>query len=222
MSQTPKLIEWVERVIRLGRQARESAIYLEDERLGHAPWETFRAATNSFTAKIYPDSHPHVVALQKQLQGYYADYCDAAVGILEVIRDEIAEGWLLPLRELLTAEIFSDFLEMAEHYLELGHKDPAAVMIGSVLEEHLRKLATRNAIPLTYEKDGKQVPKKADTLNAELAKAEAYNKLDQKSVTMWLDLRNHAAHGKYDQYTAEQVQLMLQGVLNFVQRISVR
>jgi len=139
-----------------------------------------------------------------------------------MMRYEIASGWFLPLRELLTAEIFSDFLEMAEHYLELGHKDPAAVMIGSVLEEHLRKLAVRNVIPLIYEKDGKQVPKKADALNAELAKAEVYNKLDQKSVTMWLGLRNSAAHGKYGEYTKDQVQLMLQGVLSFVQRISVR
>lgn len=222
MNQTPKLVQWVEKVIQLGRLARGFAIITPDDRVPHSHWEKFRAAGKSFVAKVYPPSHPHIEALHSQFEGFHADHCDAAIGILEVIRDEIAGGWLVPLRELLTAEIFSDFLEMAEHYLDLGHKDPAAVMIGSVLEEHLRKLATRNDITLTYEKDGRQVPKKADTLNAELAKAEAYNKLDQKSVTMWLDLRNHAAHGKYDQYTAEQVQLMLQGVLNFVQRISVK
>ena len=46
-------------------------------------------------------------------------------------------------------------------------------------------------------------PKKTDRMNSELTKAEAYSKLDQKSVTAWLDLRNKAAHGKYDEYDLE-------------------
>ena len=45
-----------------------------------------------------------------------------------------------------------------------------------------------------------------------------YNKLDQKSVTSWLDLRNKAAHGHYDQYSKEQVALMLQSVNEFMSR----
>ncbi|AIY39887.1 hypothetical protein LT85_0727 [Collimonas arenae] len=45
--------------------------------------------------------------------------------------------------------------------------------------------------------------------------------LDQKSVTAWLDLRNKAAHGKYSEYTKEQVEVMCQGVVNFMARNSV-
>jgi hypothetical protein len=61
-------------------------------------------------------------------------------------------------------------------------------------------------------------PKKADLLNSELAAAGAYSKLDQKSITSWLDLRNKAAHGKYSEYTKEQVVLTLQGVRDFMVR----
>ena len=44
------------------------------------------------------------------------------------------------MKKLVSAEIFSDFLEMAAHVLEQDYKDPAAVMIGTVLEENLRQL----------------------------------------------------------------------------------
>ena len=55
-------------------------------------------------------------------------------------------------------------------------------------------------------------------MNSELASANIYNKLDQKSITSWLDLRNKAAHGQYLEYTKEQVELMYQGVTNFISR----
>ena len=40
--------------------------------------------------------------------------------------------------------------------------------------------------------------------------ADVYNKLDQKSVTSWLDLKNKAAHEKYSEYTKDQVVLKFQ------------
>jgi len=107
---------------------------------------------------------------------------------------------------------------MSEHLLLNGYKDPAAVVTGSVLEEHLRQLCIKNEIEIVIENDGKIIPKKADHMNSDLAKAKVFNKLDQKSVTSWLDLRNKAAHGKYDEYTIDQVRLMHQSVTDFITR----
>jgi hypothetical protein len=85
---------------------------------------------------------------------------------------------------------------MADHLLQEGYKDPAAVMIGSALEEQLRQLCGKNNIPVELDKGGGISTKKADLLNADLANAVIYNKLDQKSITSWLNLRNKAAHGQ--------------------------
>ena len=63
-------------------------------------------------------------------------------------------------------------------------------------------------------------PKKADSMNNDLAFADVYSKLDQKNVTAWLDLRNKAAHGKYDEYNADQVRNLLVGVREFAARIA--
>jgi hypothetical protein len=89
------------------------------------------------------------------------------------------------------------------------------VICGGVLEQHLRKLCLRAAIDT--ELNGR--PKKAEALNSELASGKVYGKLDQKSVTSWLDLRNKAAHAEYTAYGPEQVQLLLLGVRDFLRRI---
>ena len=107
---------------------------------------------------------------------------------------------------------------MAEHLLEENYKDPAAVIIGSVLEENLRELCNRNniAITTTDPKTGKVKPNKAETMNVDLCKNGVYNILVQKSVTAWLDLRNNAAHGKYGEYDLTQVKNLLQSVRDFI------
>lgn len=141
-------------------------------------------------------------------------------GALKALRQSVASGYLVSMQELIHADLFSDFLEMAEHLLGEGYKDPAAVLIGGVLEEHLRKLCSKNGIALEYA-DAKGVlhPKKAEAMNTDLAGNSAYSKLDQKNVTAWLDLRNKAAHGHYTEYTAQQVELLLQSVRDFLTRL---
>jgi hypothetical protein len=116
--------------------------------------------------------------------------------------------------ELVHADLFADFLEMASELLAKGYKDAAAVITGSVLEEHLRKLAGLNGVPI----QAGAAHKKADTLNADLVKAGAYNKLEQKNVTAWLGLRNDAAHGKYGNYDEAQVQNFVDNVRDFLLR----
>ena len=138
------------------------------------------------------------------------------VGALRALRRDYDAGYLVTVQSLVRAEVFADFLEMAEHLLEQGYKDPAAVLVGGVLEEHLRTLCDGRGIASQVR--GK--PKKADSMNADLASAGVYNKLDQKSVTAWLDLRNKAAHGHYSEYTADQVGNMLVGVREFTARVA--
>jgi hypothetical protein len=135
-------------------------------------------------------------------------------GALAALRADYKDGYLRGVEELVHADVFADFLEMADELLKKGYKDAAAVIVGSVLEEHIRKLADRNGVATTV--DG--IPKKADTLNADLVKKTVYNKLEQKNVTAWLGLRNDAAHGHYDNYDQQQVGLMLQQVQAFLTR----
>lgn len=144
---------------------------------------------------------------------------DTLMGVLSALRADYEAGYLKSVEELIHADIFADFLEMAQHLLSQGYKDPAAVMAGSVLEQHLRQLCEKHAIDITHTKpSGDIIPKKASRLNDDLAKEDIYPKLDQKSITAWLDLRNSAAHGHYEDYSKDQVALMIQGIRDFLTR----
>jgi hypothetical protein len=179
----------------------------------------FRSSALSIISSIFGETHTYFREFDKQVNNSYVYNIEAGINILQTLRFEIDNGWLVKIKQLVSAEIFSDFLEMSKYLLDSKYKDPAAVMIGSVLEEHLRQLCVSNSIDSSLIKGSDIIPKKADLLNSDLTKANIYGVLEQKNVTAWLDLRNKAAHGKYSEYSIEQVALMYLGVLDFVTRI---
>lgn len=158
------------------------------------------------------------VAESMSIKAYFSKQVLTLIGVVEALKADIQAGYFETLRELLHAELFSDFLDMADHLLAEGYKDAAAVIGGSSLESHLRQLCAKNGITDTVSSSKGTRPKKADTLNNELAAASVYSKLDQKNVTSWLDLRNKAGHGHYTEYTKEQVALLLQALRDFMSR----
>ena len=179
----------------------------------------FRSSALSIISSIFGETHTYFKEFDRQVNNSYVYNIEAGINILQSLRHEVEQGWLTKFKKLVTAEVFSDFLEMSKYFLDEKYKDPSAVMIGSVLEEHLRQLCNTHSVDTFLIKGSDTIPKKADLLNSDLTKAGVYGVLEQKNVTAWLDLRNRAAHGKYSDYTIEQVQLMYQGVLDFVTRI---
>jgi uncharacterized protein (DUF2164 family) len=146
------------------------------------------------------------------LHSNWRDHIAILLGLVKGIKHDIETGLLADLRSLMQAEVFTDFLEMGEYLLQEGYKDAAAVLIGAVLEDALRKLSARASLPLDGA-NGK--PLTMEPLNSQLAAAQAYSKLVQKQVTTWAHLRNKAAHGQYLEYGNEQVEMMLLFVQSF-------
>lgn len=211
------ILQQLDVVIAAAEGIRNRSKYDDLSDLKNAPSSEAIARAQAAIARLAPPGSPHRTAADGIMKQYgvangYA--VGLLLGILRAMREDYAAGYLSSIAELIHADVFADFLEMADHLLTQGYKDPAAVMTGSVLEEHLRKLCDKSGIPTAAGAN----PKKADLLNAELAGASVYSKLDQKSVTAWLDLRNKAAHGKYTEYTKEQVQALQDGVRHFMTR----
>ena len=209
LEQIDAVLEWIETVMA------ETDHYVHWSYDAHVPgvvWERRNQARVRVIAaleRLAPAGTAYREGLQKEI-----DLSSRLVGRLRALRADVEAGYTRRVEELLHAEVFADFLEMAEELREKGYKDPAAVIAGTVLEEHLRKLSARNNI--ATETDGKAI--KAESVNADLAKHAVYNKLDQKNITAWLDLRNKAAHGQYDQYDSEQVGGLIREVRGFLTR----
>jgi hypothetical protein len=191
-------------------------------------YNEFRSSGLSFLSNTFGEQHDYYREFDKttkalnSYQSLEASNVKAGLGVLQAAKAEVLGGWAISVRGLISAEIFTDFIEMAEYLLSEHYKDPSAVIAGSVLEEHLRQLALKNSVPITStDKKGNSVAQKADTINSALVKASVYNVLQQKNVTAWLDLRNKAAHGHYSEYSEENVSLMLQGILLFMSQFPV-
>lgn len=216
------LDDLVQRADKLVAMATAALRQLRNDGYGPSvPSEAFselRSASLSFIESTYGRDHTYYKEFDKDVRDTPEYYTRHALGILNAIKSELAGGWLRTTHGLVSAEVFADFLEMAEHLLAENYKDPAAVMIGSVLEEHLRQMAAGHSVPIEETKGSSAIHRKATVINADLVKAGAYNKLDEANVTSWLALRNRAAHGDYDSYTKAQVELLLSSVRDFIGR----
>lgn len=129
------------------------------------------------------------------------------------LRQDMNEGWVRSTVELVHADMYSDYLEMADGLLTKGYKDPAAIVTGTSLEVHVRALYIKHGVDVAQPSG---TPKKADVMNADLKKAGVYDGLQQKQITAWMDLRNQAAHGNYEKYDEHQVRLFIDGVRVFM------
>jgi len=139
------------------------------------------------------------------------DRVQELVGVIHAARDDMASGFIFSRDLVVSASNFGDILEQAEHLLQAGYKDAAAVLVGAVLESTLRKLCDKHSLSYTAKET-------MEPLNVKLAKAGVYKPMTQKMITTWGDLRNNAAHGHFDKYGDADVSQMHRWVSAFVER----
>ena len=161
--------------------------------------------------RAFGEQSVHYLRLQAQFPDYPKwSNAQQAFGVLQAAREDFASDSLFSLKKLVEADVFDEFLEQAGHLLSSGYFQPAAVLAGAVLEDGLRVLCISKGITLAPQP-------KLDVMNAELAKVGTYSKLQQKRITALADIRNSAAHGKWTEFTAPDVEAMLRDVRAFME-----
>lgn len=141
-----------------------------------------------------------------------------AVGVLSALQDDIRAHGLSGLAELVRAEVFANYMDMADHLLEHGYHIASTVLGGSTLEAHIRALCSANRIPLEkVDRDGKARPVKLSELNEALRQAGIYGLPEKKNVDAWYAIRTTAAHqDKIENLSSQMVADMLSGVRRFI------
>lgn len=157
----------------------------------------------------------HIYLEEFESRGYASPYAYTSAvkryqGVLRALREDILGGYLADVKTLISAEVFDDFLDMADHLLECSYKDPAASLCGAVLENGLRRVASNAGVKLKSRED-------LGSLNHKCADAGIYTRLVQKKIQVWNDIRNNADHGKFNEYLGQDVQDMLKGVRQFLE-----
>ena len=143
---------------------------------------------------------------RKKGNSYFMPGC---LGVLESAYEDFKSGLLEDTKAIITAEVFTDFIEQSEYLLSEGYKMPAAVLMRGVLEDSLRTLCNKEAKIFLPDKP------KLDWMNTELAKAGTYNKNVRKQVAAWAGIGNSAAHMKINEFSEADVKNMISGIINF-------
>jgi hypothetical protein len=137
------------------------------------------------------------------------------VAIVHALRDDYGLGAFAAVEELVHADLFDDFLEMAGELLAKGFVGPAAVLAGTVLEEQLRKLADKHGLTCFDEKGR---PRSVEVLGQDLRKAGVLTEVQRKSIAAWYAQRSEAAHGRTDGLHADDIERTIDGIRGFVAR----
>ncbi len=169
-------------------------------------WHTSSLAFLNVT--LGPDS-VHCREFEQHCKSSWSYEADRGVAVLRAAKEDIEGGYLQRVETLVSASVFSDFLDMAEHLLDNAYKDPAASLIGAVLEDGLRRICGNNNITVKSDDN-------ISSLNQRLAQNHIYNPLQQGQNQVWNKLRDYADHGRFDQYKQGDVTDMLKGVRSFL------
>jgi hypothetical protein len=136
-------------------------------------------------------------------------------GLVDETRSALLADYLIEHTALIRAELFTDFLEMAEHLLEQHYYDQATTTATGVLEQHMRALAARYNVSLV---DDKGERKGGARLNDDLRKAQAYDAAEHQEIHGWLKMRNPPSHGEFRTFDEQRASLLIQGVRAFINR----
>src|ERR687886_179718 len=172
------LLKRVDRLIAKGvdvlatREYREQLGWFVD----HSAAVEWQSQALSFLTTLVGNAHVYTTRFYERTFPTAApSSIEAGQGILRAVKEDLQEGVLLTgIRNLVSAEIFSDFLDMAKHLHESGYKDPAASLTGAVLEDGLRRIAQSKNVTV------KQTDN-LNSLNQRLAASEIYTRVQQKA-----------------------------------------
>ncbi len=169
----------------------------------------WRTQALNFLISFLGDNHIYTQNFEEQVKQGNIESIKAGQGILRAVREDVSAGYLTDIRTLISAEVFTDFLEIVDYLLENHLKDPAASLCGAILEDGLRRIASKAGITIKNRED-------LNSLNQKCADKEIYTRLVQKKIQVWIDIRNSADHGRFNEYFEQDVREMYEGVSKFL------
>ena len=116
------------------------------------------------------------------------------------------------------AQTIYNYMKRAEQLLADNDHVSAAGLSGAVLEKALRCLCQRQDPPIETEKSNGD-HKTLEPLINDLAGRSVFSRTRAKQLKVWADVRNHAAHGRFDQFDRAQVEKMVPDIKEFLTKI---
>lgn len=184
------------------------------DRVEPGPFADWRSQGLAFLRSVLPSEHTYVaefsaVTTPQDPYDPRGSTRNAGVGVLTAFREDLAAGYLTEVRKLISAEVFTDFLDMAQHLLDEGYYHAAASVTGAVLEDALRRTLRDQDVKATGN---------LESMNQVALDQGLYRPLVFTQVKVWIGLRNDADHGNWAAVEADRVQSMIRDLPSFLAR----
>jgi hypothetical protein len=200
---TDDLIKQAERIIESGRESAGAGALAE-------AMEFLRvyAGEKSAFFKQLSTVNPHWI--DERIMSNVVSTLEA---FIRYAQNDLLEG--VSIERKAQIDVVSDFLDQSNTLLNSKEVHPAAptVIIGAALEEFLRNWIEEADLNLEGKKPS------LDSYAKLLREADLITKQDIKDITSWSGLRNHAAHGEWDEVNDKtRISIMLEGVNLFMRK----
>ena len=192
----------------------------------HVDWPAFvewRTSCVTILDHILPAASIHRKSIDSfRKMSNRTDHLEYGASLLKSLRDDIGRGLLKDIAAEYEFGISTDYMAQAANLLTGGKKIrygyvPAAVLAGAVLEKNLKGLCLRLAPPEPVA-DDRGRPLRLNALIDAFKKRKVINELAAKELRTWAEIRNHAAHGEFDEFEEDQVSQMLTGIRRFIRK----
>lgn len=210
-----------ERTRQIDWEGTEHVVHRACKKLDWPRFVEWRAKSATLLSHVLPKDSVHC----KGVEGFprldpVSDGLQWGISMLKAAKDDLGQGFFDSLSGQIEAELASDYMGQAEGLLREGQSGkydhvPAAVLAGAVLEKALRTLCGQQVPPIPTV-NAKGEPKTLSPMIEDLKKADVFNETKAKQLRAWADIRNHAAHGRFDQFRRTDVEQMISGINNFL------
>ncbi len=192
-----------------------------EEHVNFSSFVKWRTDCHILLTKFFSNSQMHnaIINTFNQLKTR-KDNVQWGIATLRSLKENLEEGFLGDLSDQIGAEIASDYMTQAVNLIGEGadgayNHVPAAVLSGAVLERALRELCEKQKPAISIVKDNGKY-KTMNPLIDDLKKVGLYNETRAKQLRHFADIRNHAAHGGFDEFNVDDVKAMIEGVNRFL------
>ncbi|MEO8377690.1 MAG: hypothetical protein ABI579_08455 [Candidatus Sumerlaeota bacterium] len=159
-------------------------------------------------------------ALKLDLSKNSAHIAERLFAVITALRDDAIIGKLADAEESIRTDLLTDMVGMAERLLDDGFKDPAAIVMGTVLAEKLKKLCEINCLSTEWTNGSVVIPKNVQQMNDALFDFDIYAERDRDLVTRLNDLRLKALKGENVAFTPADTATMLKCLREFLDHTS--
>jgi uncharacterized protein YutE (UPF0331/DUF86 family) len=152
---------------------------------------------------VCPNPKARYITALEELQEHHAPFVQVPllVPLLTNLLSDIEAGMLVSVADQARAEVFDDFLDMGEHYLDAGQVPQAGVIVSAVFEDTLKKICRKHGI----EDKGT-----AEPLINSLKAAGKLTSNKAKGAKRAADLRNAALHADWQSFDVHDVKASLE------------